>query len=65
MSLTDPNAESPDEDYDRIESAVLETARGRWFLREFSRRQRQQPNAGQRSRCRTACSGARRAQRAP
>ena len=40
MSLTEPNAESPDEDYNRIEHAVLETERGRWFLREFARRQR-------------------------
>ena len=28
------------EEYDAIESAVLETARGRWFLEEFARRHR-------------------------
>ncbi|MBI3275921.1 MAG: hypothetical protein HYZ60_08285, partial [Methylocystis sp.] len=28
------------EDYDRIEAAVMETARGRWFLLEYARRQR-------------------------
>jgi hypothetical protein len=28
------------EDYERIEAAVMETARGRWFLLEFARRQR-------------------------
>jgi hypothetical protein len=29
-----------DADYETIEAAVLETARGRWFLREFARRNR-------------------------
>ncbi len=29
-----------DSDFDTIEDAVLETARGRWFLREFARRAR-------------------------
>ena len=29
------------EDYDAIEEAVMETARGRWFLAEFARRNRQ------------------------
>lgn len=29
-----------DRDYDAIEAAVLETARGRWFLTEFARRNR-------------------------
>lgn len=28
------------EDYDRIEAAVMETVRGRWFLLEYARRQR-------------------------
>ncbi len=28
------------EDYERIEAAVMETARGRWFLMEYARRQR-------------------------
>lgn len=27
-------------DYDAIEAAVMETARGRWFLREYARRNR-------------------------
>lgn len=31
-----------EEDFERIESAVLETARGRWFLAEFARRIRAQ-----------------------
>lgn len=31
---------SPMEEYHAIESAVLETARGRWFLEEFARRHR-------------------------
>lgn len=30
----------PEEDYDAIEAAVMETARGRWFLMEFARRNR-------------------------
>lgn len=29
-----------DSDYDAIEAAVMETARGRWFLREYARRNR-------------------------
>jgi hypothetical protein len=29
-----------DADYETIEAAVLETARGRWFLREYARRNR-------------------------
>jgi len=28
------------EDYENIEAAVMETARGRWFLLEYARRQR-------------------------
>src|SRR5690606_129843 len=28
------------EDFDAIEAAVLETARGRWFLREYAKRNR-------------------------
>ena len=40
MSLTDPNFDISDDDFERIEDAVMETARGRWFLREFARRQR-------------------------
>ena len=34
-----PAGLTPD-DYDRIEDAVMETARGRWFLAEFARRVR-------------------------
>lgn len=34
-----PAGLTPD-DYDRIEEAVMETARGRWFLAEFARRVR-------------------------
>jgi hypothetical protein len=34
-----PQGLTPD-DYDRIEEAVMETARGRWFLAEFARRVR-------------------------
>lgn len=30
----------PEEDYEAIESAVMETARGRWFLAEYARRNR-------------------------
>lgn len=30
----------PNEDYEAIEAAVMETARGRWFLMEFARRNR-------------------------
>jgi hypothetical protein len=30
----------PNEDYEAIEAAVMETARGRWFLTEFARRNR-------------------------
>jgi hypothetical protein len=40
MSLTTPPAGITMADYAAIESAVMETARGRWFLLEFARRQR-------------------------
>jgi len=30
----------PNDDYDAIEAAVMDTARGRWFLAEFARRNR-------------------------
>src|SRR4051794_7857106 len=33
------------EDYESIESAVMETARGRWFLSEYARRNRQADTA--------------------
>lgn len=39
MTATPP-AELEDSDFETIEAAVLETARGRWFLREFARRAR-------------------------
>lgn len=35
-----PPAELENSDFETIEAAVLETARGRWFLREFARRAR-------------------------
>ena len=37
-SLAEPYAAS--DDYDLIEAAVMETARGRWFLAEHARRER-------------------------
>jgi hypothetical protein len=40
--MTQLPAQSPlnEEDFEAIEAAVLETARGRWFLAEYARRQR-------------------------
>lgn len=39
--MTPPSPPSlPEEDYEAIEAAVMETARGRWFLMEFARRNR-------------------------
>ncbi len=39
--MTDePNTLSQDEEYDSILGAVMETARGRWFIEEFTRRNR-------------------------
>ena len=29
-----------EDDFERIEAAVMETERGRWFLQEYARRQR-------------------------
>ncbi len=40
MTLTTLPTGIVPEDYERIEAAVMETARGRWFLMEFARRQR-------------------------
>lgn len=40
MNITAPPSGLYPEDYDRIEAAVMETVRGRWFLLEFARRQR-------------------------
>lgn len=39
--LADPDCPVSDDDYDAIESAIMETARGRWFLFEYARRHRQ------------------------
>ena len=44
MSLTPPHGLG-ESDFEAIEEAVLETARGRWFLREFGRRARAQDTA--------------------
>lgn len=41
MTLKPPDGLTED-DYERIEEAVMETARGRWFLSEFARRIRAQ-----------------------
>jgi len=38
--LVNPNCEVTDSDYDAIESAIMETSRGRWFLAEYARRNR-------------------------
>jgi hypothetical protein len=41
VSVTNkPPAGLTDDDYDAIEAAVMETARGRWFLIEYDRRRR-------------------------
>lgn len=40
MTLPAPPTGLYPEDYDRIEAAVMETVRGRWFLLEYARRQR-------------------------
>jgi hypothetical protein len=38
--LADPNCVVSDNDYDAILSAIMETSRGRWFLFEYARRNR-------------------------
>lgn len=38
MSALAPPAGINEQDYETIEDAVMETARGRWFLREYARR---------------------------
>jgi hypothetical protein len=38
--LVDPNCEVTNSDYDAIESAIMESSRGRWFLSEYARRNR-------------------------
>ena len=40
MTTSKPPSTLPTSEYDAIESALLESARGRWFLDEFSRRNR-------------------------
>ena len=40
MTQDKPTSPLGEEDYEAIESAVMETARGRWFLSEFARRNR-------------------------
>ncbi|MHA1560416.1 MAG: hypothetical protein ACTSWI_07080 [Alphaproteobacteria bacterium] len=40
MSRNSPSARVTGADYDAIEEAVMETARGRWFLSEYARRNR-------------------------
>lgn len=40
MTITAPPPGLQPEDYEEIEAAVMETARGRWFLAEYGRRQR-------------------------
>ena len=40
MPDEDTNVTFGDLDFDAIESAVMETARGRWFLKEYARRNR-------------------------
>ena len=40
--MTDSNSQTPlaEQDYDAIQAAVMETSRGRWFLAEYARRNR-------------------------
>ena len=38
--MTEPGASLTEADFETIESAVMETERGRWFLAEFARRRR-------------------------
>jgi hypothetical protein len=40
MTDEDTNVTFSDADYEAIEAAVLETARGRWFLQQFAKRNR-------------------------
>ena len=40
MTRSGPPSALPEQDYDAIEDAVMETARGRWFLAEYARRNR-------------------------
>src|SRR5471032_668077 len=38
--LVDPESDVTNSDYDAIESAIMESSRGRWFLAEYARRNR-------------------------
>jgi|SRR6185312_3152146 len=38
--LANPDCPVSDADYEAIEAAIMETARGRWFLHEYARRNR-------------------------
>ena len=40
VQLVDPKCEVTDSDYNTIESAIMESSRGRWFLSEYARRNR-------------------------
>jgi hypothetical protein len=40
VQLVDPKCEVTNSDYDVIESAIMESSRGRWFLSEYARRNR-------------------------
>jgi hypothetical protein len=40
VQLVDPKCEVTNSDYDAIESAIMESSRGRWFLSEYARRNR-------------------------
>lgn len=41
VQLSNPNCPVSDTDYDAIVAAIMETPRGRWFLSEYARRNRQ------------------------
>jgi hypothetical protein len=38
--LANPDCEVTESDYEAIESAIMESSRGRWFLSEYARRNR-------------------------
>ena len=46
MADTPPPGDLVEDDFERIEDAVMETARGRWFLREYARRMRAAETSG-------------------
>lgn len=49
MTIAAPPSGLQPEDYEEIEAVVMETARGRWFLSEYARRQRGVEMAGLRA----------------